>query len=106
MAWLGMLRHGWSFGAGCDQGLIRRWFTVISVLRLDILKWTTKQAKQASAGLPLLTLLTCMETDKQMLANVDGMVDLLQRQLKVRKIYSMHVSSSSWFLHDSHCKSP
>ena len=29
-----------------------------------------------------------------------------QRQLKVRKIYSMHVSSSSWFLHDSHCKSP
>ncbi|KAL6769541.1 hypothetical protein ACKKBG_A31400 [Auxenochlorella protothecoides x Auxenochlorella symbiontica] len=74
-----------SFGAGCDQGLIRRWFTVISVLRLDILKWTTKQAKQASAGLPLLTLLTCMETDKQMLANVDGMVDLLQRQLKDKK---------------------
>ena len=57
----------------------------MSNMRLDIFKWSTKQSKQVTAGYPLLTVLTCLEADKQMLTNLDPLVELMQRQIKDRK---------------------
>lgn len=75
-----------SFGARCHPDLRQRWFTLIAVLRTDILKWSTKQSKQVQSGYPLLTMLTCLEPDKQMVSNVDVVVDLMQRQIKARGV--------------------
>lgn len=78
-----------SFGATCDPELQRQWHATITMIRTDILRWTTKQAKQVFAGLPAVTVLTCLEEEPALVSSIDSLVEYLHRQLKEKSHRTM-----------------
>lgn len=77
------------FGDRCDPNVRKQWFTTISLLRTELVKWTTKQAKQAYAGLPAVTALTCLTINDNFLTEMDQMIEILHRQLRDKKNVSV-----------------
>jgi len=78
-----------SFGASCDANLRQQWFTTITLLRTELLRWTSRQAKQVTAGLPAVTALTCLEEERALVGSIDSLVELLHRHLRDKKLASM-----------------
>lgn len=78
-----------AFGEACDPALRRQWFSTVALLRTELQRWTSKQAKQVAAGLPAVTALTCLEDEGALVASIDSLVELLHRHLKDKKTASM-----------------
>jgi len=78
-----------TFGSNCDPALRKQWFATIALLRTELLRWTTKQAKQIGAGLPAVAVLTCIQEENALVASIDSFVELLHKQLKDKKNASM-----------------
>jgi hypothetical protein len=78
-----------TFGGNCDPALRKQWFATIALLRTELLRWTTKQAKQIGAGLPAVAVLTCLQEESALVASIDSFVELLHKQLKDKKNASM-----------------
>lgn len=79
------------FGQGSDNNLIARWFTSVSAIRGDVMKWALKQSKQVTSAFPLLAALVCAEGDATFVGVVDGFVDHLHKQLRDRKNASLAI---------------
>lgn len=77
------------FGSNCDPALRSQWFSTITLLRKEILKWTTKQSKQIPAGYPLVTILTCIEEEGTLISSIDSLIECLHKQLRDKKNSSM-----------------
>jgi len=77
------------FGSNYDPALRSQWFSTITLLRKEILKWTTKQSKQIPAGYPLVTILTCIEEEGTLISSIDSLIECLHKQLRDRKNASM-----------------
>lgn len=80
-----------AFGANCDPALRKQWFATVGLLRTELLRWTTKQSKQVTAGLPAVTVLTCIEDENALVGSIDSLVELLHKQLKDKKTASMGI---------------
>ncbi len=78
-----------NFGINCDPALRKQWFATIALLRTELLRWTTKQAKQIGAGLPAVAVLTCLQEESALVGSIDSLVELLHKQLKDKKNASM-----------------
>ena len=78
-----------SFGDSCDHAIRNQWFSTVELLRTELFKWTSRQAKQAMAGYPIVTILTCIDTENALVNNIDALIDQLNKQLKEKKNSSM-----------------
>ncbi|KAH7623253.1 hypothetical protein Ndes2526B_g01675 [Nannochloris sp. 'desiccata'] len=78
-----------TFGSGCDPALRKQWFATVALLRTELLRWTTKQAKQIGSGLPAVAVLTCLQEESALVASIDSFVELLHKQLKDKKNANM-----------------
>lgn len=78
-----------SFGSSCGTSLRNQWFATIKLLRTELSKWVTKQAKQAMAGYPLLTALICIDDENSLVNTIDVLVDNLNKHMKDKKLSSM-----------------
>lgn len=77
------------FVSNYDNEIQRKWYNIISLLRSELTKWTIKQSKQAHAGLPAITVLTCLLRREDFLSEIDQLIDILHRNLKDKKNVSV-----------------
>lgn len=78
-----------SFGRSCSTSLRNQWFSTIKLLRTELSKWVSKQAKQAMAGYPVLTALICIDDESSLVNTIDVLIENLNKQMKEKKTCSM-----------------
>lgn len=79
------------FGSKFDPSLRSQWHSTVALLRTELFKWTTKQSKQALAGYPVVSVLTCIEDENGLVNSIDALIDNLCRQIKDKKNSPMAV---------------
>jgi hypothetical protein len=79
-----------AFGLSSGEPSLRaEWLSTVKHIRVELSRWIAKQSKQALAGYPVITALTCIEDESALVSNIDGLIDNLNRQLKDKKTCSM-----------------
>ena len=59
------------------------WHHCIAALRAAITTWVAKGSKHAAVAIPLQAQLLCLSNDDVFLKDVSGVIDNLQKQLRV-----------------------
>jgi len=66
-----------------DLAALSAWYQCVGALRMAVASWQAKGSKHAAVAIPLQAQLLCLSRDQEFLKDVNGLMDNLQKQLRV-----------------------